>query len=166
MSRCHHVFVKGDRKGEQCKTTVRSGAPFCSKHCSSTQATTTQRNEPTLANASDVPAMHAEPPQPNLHIDPSSSSNQLPPPSSTSVYRDTTVDARRDASPHVEPTTTNPPITIVEPRPTSVHVQKYPASNPSHTQMQSTPSHSTRRCDIFQFMNILESHFQKSATLV
>ena len=34
-TKCCHVFVKGERKGESCSITVRSGAPYCSRHSSS-----------------------------------------------------------------------------------------------------------------------------------
>lgn len=34
MARCNHVFVKGERKGEQCSITARNAAPYCSRHSS------------------------------------------------------------------------------------------------------------------------------------
>lgn len=197
MSRCHHIFVKGERKGEQCSINARSGAHYCSRHSSSAHATSISSKLVETATGQstsklgDTAMPDDDPSSPDAHAP---SEGERPPraggaPRADCATKTQTIDPidaaggariglvdahaggemRKDgdidrraptptmASPaeHHRHSTCTP----------NSHMRKYAASNPSHVHLTSASVKSTERCDISRFMGILETLFQKSATV-
>lgn len=181
MSRCHHIFVKGERKGEQCSINARSGAHYCSRHSSSAHATSISSKLVETATGQstsklgDTAMPDDDPSIPDAHAP---SDGERPPRTGGAPRADCAakpqsivpidatggariggeIDRRATmASPaeHHHHSTCTP----------DSHMRKYAASNPSHVHLTSASVKSTERCDISRFMGILETLFQKSATV-
>ena len=156
MRRCNHVFVKGERKGEQCKTTVRSAASFCSKHAAS-HANATMGAEPSHAN--DVRS-NVDDPSPRGRPSDLSDDVQVP----VESENDTSTSIIRNQHTDGAPTMTDMVVNTLVSQHTPI--VKYGASNPSQIHIKSAPERATATCDITRFMMILESSFQQNATLI